>query len=83
MTRRDKRAILQAHPLFGRLAPQDHRADHPCARSKTIGAGTTIFRKGDPGDWHAPTRAMRKGLLHQRSVRRQWRPQVPIRSIII
>ena len=33
--------------------------------------------------WHAPTRVMQKGLLHQRLVRRQWRPQVPIRSITI
>ena len=46
----DKRAILRAHPLFGKLGPDaiDRLASY--SRSKTVTAGTTIFERGDPGD---------------------------------
>jgi CRP-like cAMP-binding protein len=46
----DKRAILRAHPLFGKLGPDaiDRLASY--SRTKAATAGTTIFTKGDPGD---------------------------------
>ena len=46
----DKRAILRAHPLFGKLGPHaiDRLASY--SRTKTVTAGTTIFAKGDVGD---------------------------------
>lgn len=46
----DKQAILRAHPVFGKLGPEaiDRLASY--ARIKAVTAGTTIFRKGDPGE---------------------------------
>lgn len=46
----DKRVILRAHPLFGKLGPDaiDQLASY--SRTKTVKTGTTIFAKGDPGD---------------------------------
>jgi CRP-like cAMP-binding protein len=46
----DRRAILQAHPLFGRLGTDLVARLAGCARGRTVRAGTTIFQKGDPGD---------------------------------
>lgn len=46
----DKRAILQAHPLFGKLGPHVIERLTTHAHSKVVIAGATIFRKGDPGD---------------------------------
>jgi CRP/FNR family cyclic AMP-dependent transcriptional regulator len=46
----DKRAILQAHPLFGQLGTDVIARLAACARMRTVHAGTTIFQKGDPGD---------------------------------
>jgi len=46
----DKRAILQAHPLFGKLGPHVIERLTSYAHSKFVGAGATIFQKGDPGD---------------------------------
>jgi len=46
----DKRAILQAHPLFGQLGAPVIERLAACARSRTVRAGTTIFQKGDAGD---------------------------------
>ena len=48
--RPDKRAILQAHPLFGKLGADLVARLAACAHGRTVGAGTTIFQKGDPGD---------------------------------
>ena len=46
----DKRGILRAHPLFGKLGPDaiDRLASY--SRTKAVAAGTTIFERGDPGD---------------------------------
>ena len=46
----DKRAILQAHPLFGQLGTDVIARLAACARMRRVHAGTTIFQKGDPGD---------------------------------
>lgn len=46
----DKQAILRAHPLFGKLGPDTIERLASYARIKTVTAGATIFRKGDPGD---------------------------------
>jgi CRP-like cAMP-binding protein len=46
----DKRAILSAHPLFGRLGPRVIERLMPYANIKTVAAGSTIFERGDPGD---------------------------------
>jgi CRP/FNR family transcriptional regulator, cyclic AMP receptor protein len=46
----DRRAILQAHPLFGKLGAGLIDRLAACARARTVGAGATIFQKGDPGD---------------------------------
>ena len=46
----DKRAILQAHPLFGQLEAHVVERLAACAHVRTVRAGTTIFQKGDPGD---------------------------------
>ena len=48
--RPDRRAILQAHPLFGKLGADLVARLAACAHGRTVGAGTTIFQKGDPGD---------------------------------
>jgi CRP-like cAMP-binding protein len=46
----DKRAILSAHPLFGKLGPDLIERLSSYARTRTVPAGTTIFEKGDSGD---------------------------------
>ena len=46
----DKRTILRAHPLFGKLGPNAIDRLAAYSRTKTVTAGTTIFAKGDPGD---------------------------------
>jgi CRP/FNR family cyclic AMP-dependent transcriptional regulator len=46
----DKRAILRAHPLFGKLGPDLIERLTSYAHTKVVTAGTTIFQKGDPGD---------------------------------
>src|SRR5262245_22751025 len=46
----DKRAILEAHPLFGELGSPVIDRLTSYARSKVVRAGATIFQKGDPGD---------------------------------
>jgi len=46
----DKRAILQAHPLFAKLGADLVARLAACAHGRTVRAGTTIFQKGDPGD---------------------------------
>jgi CRP/FNR family cyclic AMP-dependent transcriptional regulator len=46
----DKRAILAAHPLFGRLGPQVVERLTSYAHTRTVAAGSTIFERGDPGD---------------------------------
>jgi len=45
----DKHAILQTHPLLGKLAPPVIARLAACAHVRLVGAGTTIFQKGDPG----------------------------------
>jgi CRP/FNR family cyclic AMP-dependent transcriptional regulator len=45
----DKRAVLLAHPLFGRLGPQLVDRLSSYAVTKSVKRGTTIFGKGDPG----------------------------------
>ena len=46
----DKRAILSAHPLFGKLGPQVIDRLTSYAHTKTFAAGAIIFERGDPGD---------------------------------
>ena len=46
----DRRAILQAHPLFGQLGTHVVERLAACAHVRTVRAGATIFQKGDPGD---------------------------------
>jgi CRP/FNR family transcriptional regulator, cyclic AMP receptor protein len=46
----DKRAILRAHPLFEKLGPDILERLTSYAHIKSVGAGTTIFERGDPGD---------------------------------
>ena len=46
----DRRAILQAHPLFGQLGTHVVERLAACAHVRKIRAGATIFQKGDPGD---------------------------------
>ena len=46
----DRRAILQAHPLFGKLGADLIDRLAACAHARTVRAGATIFQKGDPGD---------------------------------
>ena len=46
----DKRAILRAHPLFGKLGPDLIERLTSYAHTKIVPAGLTIFQKGDPGD---------------------------------
>jgi CRP-like cAMP-binding protein len=46
----DRRAILQAHPLFGQLGDELVARLAACARGRAVRAGATIFQKGDAGD---------------------------------
>jgi CRP-like cAMP-binding protein len=46
----DKRAILRAHPLFGKVGPELIERLTSYAHTKAVPAGMTIFQKGDPGD---------------------------------
>jgi CRP/FNR family transcriptional regulator, cyclic AMP receptor protein len=46
----DKRALLLAHPLFGRLGPDLIDRLSSYAVTKSVKRGTTIFAKGDPGN---------------------------------
>jgi CRP/FNR family cyclic AMP-dependent transcriptional regulator len=46
----DKGAILRAHPLFGKLGAAIIERLTSYAHMKSVAAGTTIFKKGDPGD---------------------------------
>jgi CRP/FNR family cyclic AMP-dependent transcriptional regulator len=45
----DKRTLLLAHPLFGRLGPQLVEQLSSYAITRKVKAGTTLFAKGDPG----------------------------------
>lgn len=45
----DKLAILRNHPLFGQLGADALNRLASYAHTKAVGAGTTIFEKGDPG----------------------------------
>src|SRR3974390_1682796 len=44
-----KRAILRAHPLFGKLTESQIDRLCSCIASKAVERRTTIFSKGDPG----------------------------------
>jgi CRP/FNR family transcriptional regulator, cyclic AMP receptor protein len=46
----DKRALLLAHPLFGRLGPELVDRLSSYAVTKSVKRGATIFAKGDPGN---------------------------------
>jgi CRP/FNR family cyclic AMP-dependent transcriptional regulator len=46
----DKRALLLAHPLFGRLGPELVDRLSSYAVTKSVTRGATIFAKGDPGN---------------------------------
>jgi CRP/FNR family cyclic AMP-dependent transcriptional regulator len=46
----DKRSLLLAHSLFGRLGPELVDRLSSYAVSKTVRQGATIFAKGDPGN---------------------------------
>ena len=46
----DKRSILQAHPLFGKLGPHLIERLASYAHTRKVRNGTTIFQRGDPGD---------------------------------
>jgi CRP-like cAMP-binding protein len=46
----DKRAILRAHPIFGKLGPQVIERLTSYAHIRTVTAGTTIFQRGDVGE---------------------------------
>lgn len=45
----DKLAILRDHPLFGQLGVDALNRLASYAHTKSVGAGTTIFERGDPG----------------------------------
>ena len=45
----DKRAILRAHHLFGKLTPQQVDRLSDCIITKSVKSGTNIFAKGDRG----------------------------------
>jgi CRP-like cAMP-binding protein len=45
----DRTALLCAHPVFGQLDPAQLKRLVSYARMRRVGAGTTIFAKGDPG----------------------------------
>jgi CRP/FNR family cyclic AMP-dependent transcriptional regulator len=45
----EKRAILRAHPLFGKLDSSHIDRLCSCTVSKSVKRATTIFSKGDPG----------------------------------
>jgi CRP-like cAMP-binding protein len=45
----DKLAILRNHALFGQLGDDALNRLASYSHTKTVGAGTTIFEKGDPG----------------------------------
>jgi CRP/FNR family cyclic AMP-dependent transcriptional regulator len=46
----DKLRLFRNHPVFGQLAPD--QIEHLCsyAQTRRVTRGTTIFKKGDPGD---------------------------------
>ena len=46
----DKRSILQAHPLFGKLGPRLIERLASYAHTRKVRNGATIFQRGDPGD---------------------------------
>jgi CRP/FNR family transcriptional regulator, cyclic AMP receptor protein len=46
----DKRSLLLAHPLFGRLGPELVERLSSYAVTKSVKRGATIFAKGDPGN---------------------------------
>jgi CRP/FNR family transcriptional regulator, cyclic AMP receptor protein len=46
----DKRSLLLAHPLFGRLGPELVDRLSSYAVTKSVKRGATIFAKGDPGN---------------------------------
>jgi CRP/FNR family transcriptional regulator, cyclic AMP receptor protein len=46
----DKLALFRGHPLFGQLAPDQLRRLCSYAKTRRVARGTTIFKKGDPGD---------------------------------
>jgi CRP/FNR family cyclic AMP-dependent transcriptional regulator len=46
----DKRSLLLAHPLFGRLGPELVERLSSYAVTKNVKRGVTIFTKGDPGN---------------------------------
>ena len=45
----EKRTILRAHPLFGKLSPAHIDRLCSCTVSKSVKRAATIFSKGDPG----------------------------------
>ena len=46
----DKRSILHAHPLFGKLGPGLIERLASYAHTRKVRNGATIFQRGDPGD---------------------------------
>ena len=45
----DKRAVLRQHPLFAEIDPKIIDRLLAYSRTKSLAAGATIFRRGDPG----------------------------------
>jgi CRP-like cAMP-binding protein len=46
----DKLALFRGHPVFGQLAPDQLQRLCSYAKTRRVARGTTIFKKGDPGD---------------------------------
>jgi CRP-like cAMP-binding protein len=46
----DKLALFRDHPVFGQLAPDQLQRLCSYAKTRRVARGTTIFKKGDPGD---------------------------------